>query len=51
MGEQNKDGFRIVKARNRNYNTLSVAVPLEVLQGQVKRAALIDVSAELAKAK
>lgn len=49
MGEQRKDGFRIVKARNRNYNTLSVAVPLEVLQGQLRRAAVIDVSAELAK--
>ncbi len=47
-GEQQSDGFRIVKARNRNYNTLSVAVPTELLQRQLRRATVIDVSAELA---
>lgn len=39
--------YKIVKAYNEGYTTISVAVPIEVLKQAVAVASIIDVSAEL----
>ncbi len=47
FGAEWKSTYRIVKASNPGYQTLSVAVPIKVLQTAITRASIIDVSAEL----
>lgn len=49
-GKQQRDGFTTISAANKGYKTLSVSVPLKVLQRQLQNAQLIDVSAELEQA-
>lgn len=46
-GDEWKRVHRIVKAQNNGYQTHSVAVPIEVVRGAVRRASIIDVSSEL----
>ena len=42
------ENFRIIKAQNNSYETLSVAVPLVEVRKAVYNASIIDVSIELA---
>jgi len=46
-GEAREDKFRIVEAKNTNYSTWSVAVPIFVVMKAVATASIIDVSSEL----
>lgn len=46
-GEQWKKQYRRLTAQNPNYKTISIAVPIGVLQKAVQTAAVIDVSQEL----
>jgi hypothetical protein len=41
-----QDGFSIIVARNKSYNTYSVAVPRNILMKSIQTAAIIDVSKE-----
>lgn len=47
-GEAHRDGFKIVRAHNPGYVTLSVAVPLKLLRSKVSAASVIELPAEAA---
>ena len=44
LAKLERKGFRIVKAKNRTYNTLSIAVPIKTLMQEISRPIIIELS-------